>query len=229
MLRDIGLFIQEMRSALSERLHPKPVDSVEALAEFCRTRSAYIAQTSLFGYLKTRMGTQFRDIFVDDTFSAVIRGASVRLMASCLSDLTIFAVATLHKSHALEAEAARALAVRCFDRALADGVPKGEFEDVSASAPKDFRKRVAKTDWTADAEGPAAFAGSEGDLIRFAPVVDEFKKDDAEIVSNSIRYRWRDVREQFRKRLDAEAVLNDWRGPAAAAPAGSDDVLPRDA
>jgi len=61
------------------------------------------------------------------------------------------------------------------------------------------------------AAGEAAFAGSVADLIRFAPVVDEFKMLDGKFVANSIRFRWRDVREQFRRRADAAAIVADWR------------------
>ena len=64
--------------------------------------------------------------------------------------------------------------------------------------------------------GEAAFAGSIDDLIRNAPVVDEFKALDAPIVRNSIRFRWRDVREELRRRLDAAAVAADWRRGSAA-------------
>lgn len=228
VLRDIGFFFREWRKSLAERLSPPPIESVDSLTVFCRTRAAFIAQTSLFGYLKTRMGTRYRDIFVDDAFSAAIRSASVRLFASCLSDLTVFAVATVGQSAGLGKDEAAALAVRCFEAALADGVPDG-FEDVSAGAPPAFRERVAQTDWAAAAVLSAAFSGSEKDLIDVAPVVDTFKQQDAEIVGNSIRYRWRDVREQVRKRVDAEAVRDDWRRMTDPLPGATRDDLSRHA
>ena len=61
-----------------------------------------------------------------------------------------------------------------------------------------------------DAIGEAAFDGSVRDLIRFAPVVDEFKALDEEIVTNSIRFRWLDVKQQLKKRLNAAGVASDW-------------------
>jgi hypothetical protein len=65
--------------------------------------------------------------------------------------------------------------------------------------------------WANAAKGEAAFSGSAGDLIRFAPIIEEFKKLDEEIVRNSIRFRWLDVRAQLKKRLDAGSVCADWR------------------
>ena len=52
----------------------------------------------------------------------------------------------------------------------------------------------AATDWAAAAAGEAAFAGSAADLVRVAPVAEEFKALDRPIVRNSMRFRWREVR-----------------------------------
>ena len=206
--------------ALAIRFDRSPIDNVEALTEFVRTRSSYVAQTSLYGYLKTRMGTQFPVYFEDEVFSASIRGAAVRLFVSCLGDLTVYAVAISGRGSELAASEAAALARHCFtlgmQRALAD-VSK---ETIPANAILHFARRSAEVHWACAAEGAAAFAGSQEDIIRFAPVIEEFKELDREIVSNSIRFRWRDIREQLRKRIDAEGICDDWRslGAEAAAP-----------
>ena len=42
-------------------------------------------------------------------------------------------------------------------------------------------------------------------------IADELKEQDGEIVTNSIRFRWRDVREQLRKRIDRDAICAEWR------------------
>ncbi len=73
-----------------------------------------------------------------------------------------------------------------------------------------FAVRAGRTVWASAASGEAAFAGSIEDLIRNAPVVDEFKVQDAPIVRNSIRFRWLDVRKELGKRLDPGAVADDW-------------------
>ena len=78
--------------ALAVRFDNSPIIEVEQLSDFLQTRSAYVAQTSLYGYLKTRMGTSFRQYFEDDAFSQSIRIAAIKVYESCLADLTIFAV-----------------------------------------------------------------------------------------------------------------------------------------
>ena len=67
---------------------------------------------------------------------------------------------------------------------------------------------TARVSRTISRESPAA-------LVRWAPIADKLKKFDSEIVENSVKFAWRDIREQFNKRLDAAAVAADWtRQPA---------------
>lgn len=199
------------RDVFNERFDRSHVADVAAMAAFVRTRAAYVAQTALYGYLKTRMGTSFRTHFEDEVFSGVIRGSTAKLFASCLSDLAVFAVATAARDTDLSDSELTALARHCFRAAFDAGMADVDAQKVPDEALAAFDARVRATDWTAAAAGETAFAGSVVDLLRFAPVVDEFKKRDGEIVRNSIRFRWRDVREQFRRRVDGAAIAEDWR------------------
>nr|MBA3323896.1 hypothetical protein [Paracoccaceae bacterium] len=76
--------------------------------------------------------------------------------------------------------------------------------------------------WAGAAHGMEVFAGSAEDVIRFAPVSDQFKALDHEIVRNSIRFRWIDVREQLGRRLDPPPVCADWRSLAGRRGASAD-------
>lgn len=210
MLSTVAAFLPKPFKALAVRFDRSPIDSMEALIDFDRTRASYVAQTSLYGYLKTRMGTRYREFFEDDVFSVSIRMAAAKLFVSCLGDLTVFSVALTGRAGRLDPNQAAALARHCFveamERTLADMAP----DMVPGHAIPDFAARCAETNWANSALSTVAFSGSEEDIVRFAPVVDEFKALDREIVSNSIRFRWRDVREQLRKRLDAEGVRDAW-------------------
>ena len=194
-------------SMLHHRRRLRRVASFEELAEFAATRSAYIAQTSLYGYLKTRMGTQFRVYFEDELFSREIHAAALKLYVSCLSDLTVHSVGLLYERASLTEERASELAEELYATALPLGVQDRDLVLLSSDAHALFRARIGKLRWEDEAVGLAIFAGSARDLVRFAPVVDEFKELDSEIVMNSIRFRWRNVREQLRGRLRAEEVL----------------------
>lgn len=53
----------------------------------------------------------------------------------------------------------------------------------------------------------AAFRKSAEALIELAPIVDDLKKYDDEIVTNSMHFKWHGVRAALRARLDAQACL----------------------
>lgn len=210
--------LEYLRAAFGERMRRSGIADVDALSAFLRTRSAYIAQTALYGYLKTRMGTSFRRHFEDEGFADVIHGSTVKLYASCLSDLTVFAAATVARDAALADDEPAALARHCFREAFHAGLAEVAARHLPEGAVDRFGARLGLTDWAAAAVRENAFRGSVDDLLRYAPVVDEFKQADEAIVRNSIRFRWRDVREQLRRRVDAAAVVEDWRQIASREP-----------
>ena len=203
-------FVVRAGGAFAERLWARPIASVDDLSVFVGQRSSLVAQTTLYGYLKTRMGTKFVRYFEDEVFSAGIKEAAVRQFLSCASDLSIHAAAVVADNGRLERDAAAGLARRCFATATAQGLEDVEPRTIPPDMREAFAVRAGRTVWASAASGEAAFAGSIEDLIRNAPVVDEFKVQDAPIVRNSIRFRWLDVRKELGKRLDPGAVADDW-------------------
>ena len=198
--------LARLKDTLSLRFDASALATPDALAGFVRTRSAYVAQTALYGYLKTRMGIRYPTIFQDPYFVPSIDRAKAETFVACLSDLTIFAVALI--SREIEAVRGRegalggAVFAICLETTLAEGALA-----IDAEAEKRrFTERCANTAWPNAAIGGAAFSESPQALVRSAPIADELKVHDAQIVANSIRFRWRDVREQLRKRLDRQAV-----------------------
>ena len=196
---------------LKLRFDRSKLGTVDSLVEFIHTRSSYIAQTSLHGYLKARMGTSFRVWFEDEGFSASIRIASVKVFLSCLSDLTVYSVATAARQTVVDDAVLEALAGHAYRKAALAGLAgQPERDDLDATFDA-FDRRARFENWQAAAEGRTAFSGSEIDLVRLAPVIDEYRELDQEIVTNSIRFRWRDVREQVRQRMDGHGLLEDWK------------------
>lgn len=222
MLKIPSIFSQLPRlfGLRTEPFRKGPIDSVESLALFVQTRASFIGQSSLYGYLKTRMGTSFRKYFEDDVFSRSIRISAIKVFSSCLADLAIFAAATAGRQGALTAEETAALARYCFERSLARHLDGPDHLHVPDGTLPAFNARTRQTDWSKAAEGESAFAGSARDLVRYAPVIDEYKGSDAGIVRNSIRFRWRDVRADLRKRIQPAAIAADYRQGAFVDPAG---------
>ncbi|MDA0704073.1 MAG: hypothetical protein O3A96_12705 [Proteobacteria bacterium] len=196
---------------MRERFGRNPIRTAQNLATFVRTRASFIAQTTLYGYLKTRMGTSFQRYFEDDVFAASIRAASVKVFVACAADMAVFAAATAARDGALGDEDAAALAAFCYDDALERGIEDRDRGEIPAEAAARFTLRLSTANWQEVHRGELAFTDSPVALIRYAPVIDEYKDLDREIVRNSIRFRWLNVRETLRKRIEPEAVLADWR------------------
>ena len=209
-IQDVAAFLL---SVLAIRFNKAPIRTLDALIEFIHTRAAYVAQTSLYGYVKTRMGTRYPLMFQDEVFAASINTAKWRVFAACLADLTVFAVARTAAGGRLGGDEAARLAQVC----LAAAVRRTFDADVSRLAAETvaaMAERSRATNWGQAAIEDGAFAQSPAELVRSAPIADELKQFDRGIVETSIRLRWRDVRDQVHKRLDADSVIADWRDGA---------------
>lgn len=190
----------------------EPIDGVGPLERFVSTRSAFVAQKSLYGYLKTRMGVQFPQMFEDDRFGESINIAKVNIFEACLCDLAVHAAAVAADGSGMADEQRRCLAAGCHERGLADN-GLGESERFSPAAARvAFATRLASSDWRGRALGSDEFERSPDALVKWAPIVREHKDLDEEFVRNSMRFAWIDVRRTLRRKVDREAVVADAQG-----------------
>lgn len=210
--------LPEFLGRLTVRRDSGPIDSVAALCRFVSTRAAFMAQKTLYGYLKTRMGTRYPSMFEDDVLIASVDLAKLHIYAACLGDLALFAAwRTRHDApQPLEPEACRALALACFRQGLADNAaPAAAVAAFSpAEALADFERRLAFWDWVDGPQGPDIFSESPPALVRWAPIAPELKQYDGEIVENSLKFKWVGVRSDLVRRLDAPAVAAEARRSA---------------
>lgn len=190
----------------------EPVDSVHALEKFVSTRSAFIAQKCLYGYLKTRMGTQFPQMFEDDTFAVSINIAKMNIYDACLSDLAVYATAVSLDGSSAQDETRRRLAARCHGKGLDDntGIAVESFSPQKAR--QDFQSRLTAVAWHGSAKNADCFTKSPDALVRWAPIVKQHKDLDVLFVKNSIRYAWIDMRRILLRKLDRKAIADEVAG-----------------
>lgn len=188
--------------------HP-PVKSAKGFGEFLASRASFIAQKSLYGYLKTRMGLAYPKMFDDEVFVQSINVAKWNHYAACLSDLAIFMAAKVYENEGAE-KAAAELARFWHHQVVKDRFEADDFTGKSDQFIADFDKRLKKVDWAKAAVGEGAFSESPPSLIRWAPIDQTFKDYDEPLVLNSIRFSWQAIRREFVKLLDRDAVLADW-------------------
>jgi hypothetical protein len=185
----------------------EPVNDRAGLRRFLETRASYVAQTSLYGYLRTRAGMVYPQLFDDDEFVRSINIAKWHIWLACLSDLSIYTGGLLaQRSQASSPEVGEFMKNLVAAILHETGTPVDAGEDFSAHAAR-VQARLADCDWTRVGDDETPFSQSPTALIRWAPVVDNLKELDEEIVRNSVRFRWQEVRRDLRSNLDAEAIL----------------------
>ena len=190
----------------------RTVADVAALQQFLSTRSSHVAQTTLYGYLRARSGTRFPILFENDAYLVSINYAKWQMWLACLSDLSIYAGGLLALHSRVSPESVGEVVGRCVEEILhRTGIPEDsgpEFADGSRS----MLLRVRTCEWLTLADDEAEFTASPEALVRHAPIIPELMALDEEIVRNSVRFRWQEVRRELRATLDAEAVLRSGSG-----------------
>ncbi len=185
----------------------RTIADAAALAHFLDTRASHIAQTTLYGYLRTRAGTRYPVLFENDAFVVSINHAKWQMWLACLSDVAVYAGGLLARRSRDDAAAAGAVVRRAVDAILertgrpSDAGPRFD-EGVEV-----VRERLTRCDWHALRDDEAAFTASPEALVRHAPIIPELMALDEEIVRNSVRFRWQEVRRDLRAALDADAVV----------------------
>lgn len=186
----------------------EPIDSRDRLFEFVASRAAFVAQKTLYGYLKTRMGTRYPTMFEDDMFVESINIAKMHVFAGCLSDLTVWSVANA-LADISDDDLKRETAKNCFAAGLTANGMEAPEAFVLDDALRDFNERLSTVEWDGPAKGRDTFSVSPAALYEWAPIAPNLKKFDREIVWNSIVLTWFEIRERFNKRLVSSDIISE--------------------
>ena len=212
LLRRISQHLRDVPVAMRaifgrRRKRAEPIADAAGLRDFLNTRASYVAQFSLYGYLRTRTGVRFPELFDDDVFVRSINIAKWHLWLACLSDLSVYAGGlAAARSGAPKPEISRLL-LEAVDAVLAEVGTPADADDAFTEHAARVRARVALADWGAFSDDESGFTESPAALVRYAPVTDELKNLDEAIVRNSVRFRWQDVRRDLRRDLDVARLL----------------------
>ena len=182
------------------------IDKVESLRSFDLSRSSYLAQVNLYGYLKARAGTRYVSLIKDPLFASSMKTARNRIFFACLMDLTLHVLKTIHARKQQNFQNLDPFARQFFIQTLAKA-PEEVFESLEQEKViLEFEKHLSSHKWSGNDDSHESFSGSQSALLKWAPVVEEFKIQDEEIVSNSIHFKWLRVCQEFEKMTDFEKI-----------------------
>ena len=185
----------------------RTIADAAALQHFLDTRASHIAQITLYGYLRTRAGTRYPVLFENDAFVVSINHAKWQMWLACLSDLSVFAGGLLALRSQAGPTTAGAVVRRAVEALLERTGTPDDSGPLFAEGAEAVRDRLRRCNWTALADDESAFTASPEALVRHAPIIPELMALDEEIVRNSVRFRWQEVRRELRATLDADAIL----------------------
>ena len=176
----------------------KKIQTLDDLETFIQTKSAWVSQVTLYGYLKTRMGTRYVLHFDNDEFMASVNLAKWNIYAVALQDLTFFTFSHLKvNSNYNEIDKAKEIFLKILDDEISNKMPLNIIEE----AKKSFNERMQNINWEVY-YNDLPFNPSALSLYKWAPIADELKNLDRKIVLNSVILKWDVVKKEFLERIN---------------------------
>ena len=171
----------------------RSINSKKDLQNFVQERSAHVTQTTLYGYLKTRIGTRYAIMVEDEKFSNSINIAKWNIYVAAISDLTLYVFSYLIDKNNLKENDAEIIFMNIINNELKNGLDQTIYEN----AKKEFILKLKSINWQKfHSENP--FKDSGLALYNWSPIADELKVLDKEIVLNSIKLKWNLVENEFK-------------------------------
>ena len=176
----------------------KKIKNLDELEEFIQSKSAWVSQVTLYGYLKTRIGTRYVLHFDNEEFMKSVNLAKWNIYAVSLQDLTFFSFSYLKVHFNFEEmDKAKEIFLKILDDETSNNMPS----DIIEEAKKSFNERLEKINWESY-YSDIPFNQSALSLHKWAPIADELKSLDRKIVLNSSILKWDVIKKEFRERIE---------------------------
>ena len=173
------------------------IGNLDELESFIQSKSAWVTQVTLYGYLKTRMGTRYVLHFENDKFMASVNLAKWNMYAVALQDLTLFTFSYLKTNlNYQDVDKAKEIFLKILDDETTNKMPLNIIEE----AKKNFNERLQNINWNTY-YNDLPFNPSALSLYKWAPIADELKELDRKIVLNSVILKWDIVKKEFKERI----------------------------
>ena len=173
------------------------ISNLDELEDFIQSKSAWVTQVTLYGYLKTRMGTRYVLHFENDEFMASVNLAKWNIYAVALQDLTFFTFSYLKNNlNYQEIGKAKELFLKILDDETTNKMPL----DIIEEAKKNFNDRLQNINWD-NYCNDLPFNPSALSLYKWAPIAEDLKQLDRKIVLNSVILKWDIVKKEFKERV----------------------------
>ena len=176
----------------------KKIKSLDDLEEFIQSKSAWVTQVTLYGYLKTRMGTRYVLHFENDEFMSSVNLAKWNIYSVALQDLTFYTFSYLKNNfNYKDVEKSKEIFIKILDDEISNKMPI----NIIDSAKNNFNERLHNINWD-NYYNELPFNPSALSLYKWAPIAEELKTLDRKIVLNSVILKWDTVKKEFQERIN---------------------------
>ena len=171
--------------------------NLDELESFIQSKSAWVTQVTLYGYLKTRMGTRYVLHFENDKFMESVNLAKWNMYAVALQDLIFYIFSYLKNNlNYQDVHKAEEIFLKILDDETTNKMPLDIIEEVK----KNFNYRLQNINWDIYYKD-LPFNSSALSLYKWAPIAEELKTLDRKIVLNSVILKWDIVKKEFEERI----------------------------
>ena len=185
--------ISEVISAVRDYLFPYEkisknflkINNERDLGIFIKEKSAFVTQSTLYGYLKTRMGLKQYMMFTDDVFVESVNKAKWNIFSEAVTDLTFYSISFLNKKYNIDSLDPNKIYTNILDNEISNGLTN----EISERYKLKFKDKLNSFNIKEYTDNNP-FSNSCNALFHWAPIADELKELDKEIVINSIKNKW---------------------------------------
>ena len=175
----------------------KKISNLDELEMFIQTKSAWVSQVTLYGYLKTRMGTRYVLHFENDEFMSSVNLAKWNIYAVALQDLTFFTFSKLKANfNYQDIDKAKEIFLKILDDETSNKMPIDIIENAKKSFDERYKILIGKIITMIYHLILALYH-----YIKWAPIAEDLKTLDRKIVLNSVILKWDVVKKEFNERI----------------------------
>ena len=171
----------------------KKINSKKDLKNFIQERSAHVTQTTLYGYIKTRIGSRYAMMFEDEVFLKSINLAKWNIYMAALTDCTFYVFSYLVDKKNLKQNDALEIFIEIISNERNNGLEDEIFEKTKLA----FSQKLKEINWKLYHQDDP-FKNSGMSLLKWSPIAENLKVFDKEIVLNSIKLKWNLVENEFK-------------------------------
>ena len=172
---------------------PKKIENYSDLKKFIKEQSLWVSQVTLLGYLKTRMGTQYVKAFENKDLINSINLAKEQICIISFQDLNLCLLSYMKINNLTDLTKS---SLRIHQEIIEETPLELSKEEIQKNI-NYFKQRILHIDWLNHFNNNP-FNQSCNALFKWAPIADELKQLDEEIVLNSMALKWNNTVNDFK-------------------------------